>query len=156
MCIMSFIKPDHSCACDLFMEIIPSLYVSIYINKMYCLLHKRKSVWTPRWVHKRSPFASREGVLDVVAPAWMRIETLVTRSSAPRNYSIRTHAPRCNHLGPFAPLVRVCFGDKWQPYACDQPLFCSRFHIGLLSQVFNEMRPLNLNSRTKNGWILQG
>jgi hypothetical protein len=25
----------------------------------------------------------------------------------------------CNHLGPFAPLVRVCFGDKWQPYACD-------------------------------------
>jgi hypothetical protein len=25
----------------------------------------------------------------------------------------------CSDLGPFAPLVRVCFGDKWQPYACD-------------------------------------
>jgi hypothetical protein len=29
------------------------------------------------------------------------------------------HHPTCSDLCPFAPLVRVCFGDKWQPYACD-------------------------------------
>jgi hypothetical protein len=28
-------------------------------------------------------------------------------------------ADACNHIGPFAPLVRVCFSDKWQPYGCD-------------------------------------
>jgi hypothetical protein len=50
----------------------------------------------------------------------------------------------CSDLGPFAPLVRVCFGDKWQPYACDKPLFWSGFLFGLLSRVLNGMRPLNL------------
>jgi hypothetical protein len=25
----------------------------------------------------------------------------------------------CNHLGLFAPLVRVCFGDKWQSSTCN-------------------------------------
>jgi hypothetical protein len=48
-------------------------------------------------------------------------------------------------LGPFAPVVRVCFGDKWQPYTFDQPLFWSGFLFGLLSRVLNGMRPLNLN-----------
>jgi hypothetical protein len=33
--------------------------------------------------------------------------------------SFITKKRRLYHLSPFAPLVRVCFGDKRQPYACD-------------------------------------
>jgi hypothetical protein len=61
-----------------------------------------------------------------------------------------------NHLGSFAPLVRVCFGDKWQLYTCDWPLFCSGLYLGLLSWVLNEKIHLNLILWTINRKIIQG
>jgi hypothetical protein len=68
--------------------------------------------FTPSYITQDSGFCYV--LIRASVGAWTQITKIFVPSC-----SLHCYFCNCSDLGPFAPLVRVCFGDKWQPYACD-------------------------------------
>jgi hypothetical protein len=75
---------------------------------------------SPAWNSKMSTWANKRLSTGVSTKRVKPVPSHLLKSGVSTIQNIfPTKATFCSDLGPFAPLVRVCFGDKWQPYACD-------------------------------------